>query len=44
MRPATFADVLRAKQRLRPYLARTPLHSYPALNAFLGAQVYVNDD
>jgi threonine dehydratase len=44
MLPVTFADVLRARQRLRPHLARTPLHSYPALNAFLGAQVYVKHE
>ena len=31
MQPATFVDVLHAQQRLRPHLARTPLHSYPAL-------------
>jgi threonine dehydratase len=44
MQPVTFADVLRARQRIRPYLARTPLHSYPALSAFLGAQVYVKHE
>jgi threonine dehydratase len=44
MQPVTFADVLRAKQRLRPHLARTPLHSYPALNAFLGALVYIKHE
>ncbi len=44
MQSVTFADVLRARQRLSPYLARTPLHSYPALNAFLGAQVYIKHE
>ncbi|HEY7348093.1 MAG TPA: hypothetical protein VH599_07205 [Ktedonobacterales bacterium] len=44
MQPVTFADVLRAQRRLRPHLAPTPLHSYPALNAFIGAQVYINDN
>ena len=37
----TFRDVLAAQRRIRPYLARTPLHSYPALNELLGTEVYV---
>jgi threonine dehydratase len=44
MQPVTFADVMRAKQRLRPYLARTPLHSYPALNTLIGTEVYVKHE
>ena len=28
MQPVTFADVLRAKRRIRPYLARTPLQKW----------------
>lgn len=40
----TFQDVLRARQRIAPYLARTPLHSYPALNELLAAQVYVKHE
>lgn len=40
----TFTDVLRAQQRIRPYLPRTPLHRYPALDTLLGAEAYVNDD
>ncbi len=44
MQPVTFAEVLLARQRIRPHLARTPLHSYPALNAFLGAQVYIKHE
>jgi threonine dehydratase len=39
-----FRDVLAAQRRIRPYLARTPLHSYPALNDLLGAQVYVKHE
>lgn len=42
--PVTFNDVLRAKRRLRPYLARTPFHSYPALNAFLGVPVHIKHE
>ena len=44
MQPVTFTDVLRARQRIRPHLARTPLHSYPVLNAFLGVQVYIKHE
>lgn len=44
MQPPTFADVLRAHKRIRPYLPRTPLHSYPALNALLGAEVWVKHE
>ncbi|HLW03246.1 MAG TPA: pyridoxal-phosphate dependent enzyme [Ktedonobacterales bacterium] len=44
MQPVTFNDVLHAKRRLQPHLARTPLHSYPALNAFLGAQVHIKHE
>ena len=38
----TFTDVLLAQRRIRPYLPPTPLHSYPALNALLDTQVYIN--
>ncbi len=31
----TFSDVLLAQRQIRPYLQRTPLHSYPAMNAFM---------
>ena len=40
----TFHDVLAAQRRIRPYLARTPLHSYPALNELLGTEVYVKHE
>jgi threonine dehydratase len=39
-----FQDVLRARQRIRPYLARTPLYSYPALNELLGAESYIKHE
>ena len=44
MQIPTFRDVLAAQRRIRPYLARTPLHSYPALNDLLGAEVYVKHE
>src|SRR5438067_13878491 len=40
----TFTDVLLAQRRIRPYLPRTPLHSYPAINALLGTEVYVKHE
>ncbi len=33
-------DVLLAQRRIRPYLPRTPLHSYPAINALIGTEVH----
>ena len=44
MQPPTFRDVLAAQRRIRPYLARTPLHNYPALNELLGTEVYVKHE
>lgn len=44
MEQPTFTDVLLAHQRIRPYLPRTPLHTYPALNALVGTQVYVKHE
>jgi threonine dehydratase len=40
----TFHDVLQAQRRLRPYLPRTPLHGYPAVNALIGAEVYIKHE
>ena len=39
-----FKDVLLARQRIRPYLPRTPLHSYPAINALVGTEVYIKHE
>jgi threonine dehydratase len=39
-----FQDVLEARRRIRPYLAKTPLHSYPALNALLGTNIYIKHE
>ncbi|HEV7129488.1 MAG TPA: pyridoxal-phosphate dependent enzyme, partial [Ktedonobacterales bacterium] len=39
-----FRDVLQAQRRLRPYLPRTPLHRYPAVDALIGAEVYIKHE
>lgn len=44
MQPPSFSDVLSAHRRIRPYLPPTPLHTYPALNKLLGAEVYVKHE
>jgi len=40
----TFTDVLLARKRIGPYLARTPLHSYPAMNELIGTEVYIKHE
>jgi threonine dehydratase len=44
MHMPTFQDVLLAQRQIRPYLARTPLYSYPALNDLLAAVLYVKHE
>lgn len=44
MQSPTFQDVLLAQKMIRPYLARTPLHSYSALNDLIGTEVYVKHE
>jgi threonine dehydratase len=39
-----FRDVLLAQRQIRPYLVRTPLHRYPALDALIGTEVYVKHE
>src|SRR5919202_5087876 len=39
-----FHDVLRAQRQIRPFLPRTPLHRYPALDALIGTAVYVKHE
>ena len=34
--PITFDEVLRARERLAPYLTPTPLRHYPLLDALMG--------
>ena len=40
----TFSDVLLAQRQIRPYLQRTPLYSYPAMNAFIGTEVFIKHE
>jgi threonine dehydratase len=44
MQTPTFQDVLLAQRRITPYLARTPLHSYPAINDLLGTPAYIKHE
>src|SRR5581483_1527802 len=37
-------DVLQAQKRIRPYLARTPLHSYSAINALVGTTLFIKHE
>jgi threonine dehydratase len=39
--PVTIDDVLRARRRIRPYIARTPLHRYAALDEAVGNGITV---
>src|SRR5215472_1658197 len=40
----TYTDVLLAQRRIRPYLARTPLHSYPAINELVGTTLFIKHE
>ena len=42
--PITFADVLEARERLRPHLEPTPLRSYPVLDRATGVRVLVKHE
>lgn len=44
MQTPTFHDVLKARNRIRPYLPRTPLHRYPALDTLLSTTAYVKHE
>lgn len=44
MRAPTFQDVLVAKRQIQPYLQRTPMHSYPAINELIGATVFIKHE
>src|SRR5260370_16057992 len=37
-------DILQAQKRIRPYLARTPLHSYPAINELVGSTLFIKHE
>ncbi len=40
----TFEDILDARERIRPFLRETPLHTYPAVNKLLGTEVYIKHE
>jgi threonine dehydratase len=44
MQVPDFTDVLLAQRQICPYLPRTPLHSYPAINALLSTEVYIKHE
>lgn len=44
MTAPSLEDVLIARRRIRPYLGRTPLYSYPAVDELIGAQVFVKHE
>ncbi|MBZ0278372.1 MAG: pyridoxal-phosphate dependent enzyme, partial [Anaerolineae bacterium] len=44
MKIPQFTDVLEARRRIAPYLRPTPLHTYPALNALIGTEVYIKHE
>ncbi|HKP13959.1 MAG TPA: threonine/serine dehydratase, partial [Blastocatellia bacterium] len=44
MKAITLQDVLLAKRQIRPYLRRTPMHSYPAVNELAGATVFIKHE
>jgi threonine dehydratase len=44
VQPPTFLDVLAARKRIAPHLARTPLHRYPALDDWLGCAAWVKHE
>jgi threonine dehydratase len=44
MQEPTFRDVLFAKRQISPYLKRTPLHRYPALDALMGTETYIKHE
>jgi threonine dehydratase len=44
MHVPTYEDVLRARKQIAPYLLRTALHEYPALNDFIGTRVFIKHE
>lgn len=44
LKAPTLQDVIAARGRIRPYLPKTPLHSYPALNDLIGTEVYIKHE
>ena len=44
MNKPILTDVLLAQKQIRPYLLRTPLHSYPAVDDLIGARVFIKHE
>jgi threonine dehydratase len=44
MRIPDFQDVLMARRQIAPYLRRTPMHSYPAIDELIGARVFIKHE
>jgi threonine dehydratase len=44
MEAPTLKDIILARNRIRPYLLKTPFHTYPTLNEYLGCEVYVKHE
>jgi threonine dehydratase len=39
-----FNEVLRARRQISPFLARTPMHSYSAVNQLIGTEVFIKHE
>lgn len=44
MKIPDFQDVLMARRQIAPYLQRTPMHSYPAIDELIGARVLIKHE
>ena len=44
MNSPIFEDVLSARKRIAPYLLRTPMHSYTAINDLIGTAVFIKHE
>lgn len=44
MQAPTFQDILLAQRQIRPYLLRTPLHTYASLNELLKVTIYIKHE
>src|SRR5438270_8684587 len=40
----TFQDVLHARRQIHPYLKRTPIYSYPTINALVGTTLFIKHE
>ena len=38
------SDVVKAHNRIKPYITRTPLHHYPSLDEITGAEIFVKHE